>query len=269
MNKLKGLSVVIGLAAVMVLATACGSNQATTAAPPSVTPDIYAAPSSSGYQGAPQIQVGSSQAGIWVTGKGSIDLVPDLALLNIGVETMAETVSQARDEAARAMAAIITAVKTHGIEDKDIQTRSFNIWPRYSSGRHVRTLVGYTVSSSATVKVRDIDNVGAIIDDAADAGGGATRIDGIRFTVEDPKPYMTDLREAAVQDAMAKAEHFATLTGVQVGPLMFITETSGTPVAREFSAVPIAMMAADAPGTTISGGELQLSLSIQAAFGIQ
>lgn len=264
MNKLKGLSVVIGLAAVMVLATACGSNQATTAAPPSVTPG------SSGYQGAPQIQVGSSQAGIWVTGRGSIDLVPDLALLNIGVETMAETVSQARDEAARAMAAIITAVKTHGIEDKDIQTRSFNIWPRYSSDRHVRTLIGYTVSSSATVKVRDIDNVGAIIDDAADAGGDATRIDGIRFTVEDPKPYMTDLREAAVQDAMAKAEHFATLTGVQVGPLMFITETIGTPVTREFSAVPLALMAADAPpSTTISGGELQLSLSIQAAFGIQ
>ena len=345
MNKLKGLTVVIGLAAVMVLAVACGNGEASTtpstdadttvppasqvtepadqelpmasqgipkpaigqaveepgvqsssapseprelpvsvssgpAPAPAVAPAMEVAPiGGGGYSSAPLLQVGSSQAGIWVAGEGSISLAPDLTLLNIGVETMAETVSQARDEAARAMAAIVAAVKTHGLEDKDVQTRSFNIWPRYeypevvdSSGNRVRrqTLVGYTVSNSASVKIRDMDNVGTIIDDVAEAGGNSTRIDGIQFTIEDPKPYMTSLREAAVQDAMAKAQHLATLTGVEVGPLVFITETrGGTPVVRDFAEDAFAVKAAAAPATSVSGGELQLSLSIQAAFDIR
>ena len=243
-------------------------------------PAMEVAPISGGYSSAPLLQVGSSQAGIWVTGQGTISLAPDLTLLNIGVETMGETVAEARDEAARAMDAIVAAVRAHGLEERDVQTRSFNIWPRYeypevldSSGRRVtrQTLVGYTVSNAATVKIRDMDNVGTIIDDVADAGGNATRINDIQFTVEDPKPHMASLREAAVQDAMAKAEHFATLTGVQVGPLMFITETGGgSPVVQDFADEAFAVRAmAAAPTTSVSGGELSLSLSVQAAFDIR
>ena len=246
--------------------------------PPPVTA-MEVASAGGGYSTAPLLQVGSSQAGIWVSGEGTISLTPDLALLNIGVETMAETVAEARDEAARAMDAIVTAVKTHGLEDKDVQTRSFNIWPRYEypevleGGLRVRkqTLVGYTVSNSAAIKIRDLDDVGTIIDDVATAGGNATRINGIQFTVEDPKPFMTGLREAAVQDALAKAGQFATLTGVQVGPLVYITENrGGAPAVRDFADAGFAMEAmAAAPPTTVSGGELELSLSVQAAFEIR
>ena len=259
MNKLKVLSLVIGLAAVMVMVAACTGDEAP---PPALGSSQAASAFSGGIQG---------QSGISVTGEGSIDLAPDLALLNVGVEAMAESVSQARDEAAQAMDAIIAAVKAHGLEDRDIQTRAFNIWPQYefenNAGRSTRTLVGYTVNSTATVKIRDIDNVGPIIDDVADAGGDATRIDGIRFTVEDPKPHMAALREAAFKDAMSKAEHLATLAGVELGPLTFVTESSGAPVARE--AAFGLMDSAAAPSTSISGGELRLSMSVHAVFDIR
>lgn len=308
MKRLKGLPIVFPLAAMAILLMACGNGVPSTTlstgpegnSPPSsqvnepaavraaespmapaglqAVSEMKVAPASGGYSTAPPLQVGSAQAGISVTGEGSISLAPNLILLNIGVETMAETVAQARDEAALAMAAIVTSVKSHGLEDKDVQTRSFNIWPRYDypevqdkNGNWVRrqVLVGYTVSNSATVKIRDIDNVGNIIDDVAAAGGNATRIDGIQFTVEDPKPYMTSLREAAVKDAIVKAEHFATLTGVQVGGLMFITETGGgTPVVRDFAETAFAMRA-NAPTTSVSEGELDLSLSVQATFEIR
>ena len=225
------------------------------------------------------LQVGSSQSGIWVTGQGTLSLEPDLALINIGVETQAATVAQARNEAANAMAAIVAAVKARGLVDRDIQTRSFNIFPRYEfpevfeDGRRVRkqVLVGYTVSNSASIKVRDLDIVGPIIDDVANAGGDATRINGVSFTVEDPKPFMTQLREQAVQDALDKADHFASLTGVSVGSLVFISESGGgRPIVQDFAAAErgFALASAAAP-TSISGGELELSLNVQAVFEIQ
>ena len=256
MNKLKVTLMITGLAAVMLLIAACTNDDNL---PQSETGASQAAGAfAGGIQG---------QSGISVSGEGSIDLVPDLALLNVGVEAMAENVSQAREEAAQAMDAVIASVKAQGLEDRDIQTGAFNIWPQYQYHNDGRsTLVGYTVNNSATVKIRDINNVGPIIDDVANAGGNATRIDGIRFTVEDPKPHIAALREAAFQDAMAKAEHLANLAGVELGPLTFVTESSGAPLARDAA---FAVMEAAAPSTSISGGELQLSMHVQAVFTIR
>ncbi len=215
-------------------------------------------------------------AGISVSGQASVSVEPDLALLTVGVETMDETVAEARAAAAGAMDAVVKAVKAHGLEDKDIQTQSFNIWPRYEypevmSGEMTtrkQVLVGYTVSNLARIKVRNLDVVGSVIDDAAEAGGDATRIHGIDFTIEDPKPFMTQLREEAVADARAKAEHLASLSDVELGDLVYMSEGGATPssgaVFRES-----AMMMADAASTSISGGELELKLSVQALYAIE
>ena len=159
--------------------------------------------------------------------------------------------------------------------EQDVQTRSFNIWPQYeypevaSGGTRTRrqVLVGYTVSNMAGIKIRDVDAVGAIIDDVAEAGGDKTRIDGVNFSVEEPEPFMAQLR----QEAVAETDHFASLTGVAVGDLVSIGEVgAGTPVVRS-SGFEEALMArtAAAPATSISGGELELRLSVQAVFSIQ
>ena len=227
---------------------------------------------------APLLQVGSSQTGIWVTGEGTVTLQPDLALLNLGVETFAKTVAEARDEAARAMDAIVSALHDRGVEDKDIQTRFFNISPQYEfpevfeEGIRTRkqVLVGYRVNNSAAVKIRDLDAVGQIIDEVATAGGDATRINGISFTVEDPKPFMATLREAAVGDALAKAQQLASLTGVSLGRLVFISESGGRlPVVRAIQEDTFFAAAAAPPPSAISGGELELRMTVQAVFGIQ
>ena len=225
------------------------------------------------------LQVGSAQTGIWVTGLGSITLEPDLAIVQIGVETSAVSVAAARDQAARAMAEIVQAVKNYGLTSEDIQTSSFNIYPQYEYTEvvergisvHKQVLVGYRVSNTANIKIGSIAGVGPIIDDVAQAGGNATRINGISFTVEDTKPFMAQLREEAVTDALTKAQHFATLTGVSVGPLTYISEIGGGTIVPQ--PVPAPRMgfaeAAAAPLTSISGGELELSLSVQAIFDIQ
>ena len=300
MNKIKGILAVAGLAAAFAVGVACsnsdtetpvsqtqpsGSVAATTApinAPASsgIVPHAPSEAVSSFSAGVPQLQTSNSQAGIWVTGEGTLTMEPDLAVLNIGVETTGETVGEANGDAARAMDAIVSALRDRGIEGVDVQTRSFNIFPMYEygevfeNGRRInkQTLVGYRVSNSVIVQIRELEAVGNVIDEVASAGGDATRINGISFTVEDPKPFMEQLREMAVIDAIAKADQFAFLTNVVRGSLVFISESGrgGSVVQNQSFDGRIAFAeAAPAPSTSISGGELELQLSVQVVFGIQ
>ena len=271
MTRKTRLFTILGIIALLVLGLACANEGATENAE-SVTPETM-------EMAATVARESVAGSGIWVNGQATVTVEPDLVLLNIGVEAIAETVAEARAEAGGAMDSIVDAVKAHGLEDQDVQTQSFNIWPQYeypevtSGGTRTRkqVLVGYTVNNSARIKIRDVDAVGTIIDAVAEAGGDATRIDGINFSVEDPMPFMTQLREEAVQDAAAKAEHLASLAGVEVGNLIFIGEAGGgAPRDQGFLRESMAYsMAASDSATSISGGELQLSLNVQAAFSIQ
>jgi uncharacterized protein YggE len=223
-------------------------------------------------------QSGTSQSGIWVAGEGSVTLEPDLALLSLGVEARGETVSEALADASTAMDAVLNALSSRGIEDRDVQTRNFRVRARYDyqevvqSGvrREERVLSEYVVTNTVTAKIRDLASVGDVIDDVATAGGDATRIDDVRFTVDDQSVYAEELRSKAVADAMTKARHFASLAGVSLGEPSFISEAAasspGVPVFRESAAF---AMAAAAPATSISGGELELRMSVQVLFEIE
>ena len=258
-----GLATILGIGVLLVAGFACGDSSSTGTG--NVSPAAF--------------QGSGPGPGIWVTGQATITVEPDLALLTIGVETRAETVAGARAEAADAMEAIVEAVKEHGLEDEDVQTQSFNIWPEYvypeiGSGEirgNQPVLVGYTVRNTAAIKIRDIDSVGIIIDDVARAGGDTTRIDGIGFSIEDPESFMAQLREEAVENAREKAEHLASLSDVSLGDLTFISEVGGrAPIARSFADEAFAAAeAAPAAITPISGGELQLGLGVQAVFEIE
>ena len=226
-----------------------------------------------------QASSGGSQAGIWVTGKGSIALEPDLAVLGLGVEARGETVSEALADASTAMDDILDALSRRDIRDRDVQTRRFNVRPEYEyqeivqSGarREVRVLVGYVVSNTVTANIRDLDSVGVVIDDVATAGGDATRIDDIRFTVEDESAYADRLRSQAVNDAMEKARHLADLAGVSLGQPTFVGEgVAGVPIGRVYNqSFGMEMPMAMADATSISGGELELRMSVQVLFEIQ
>ena len=276
MNRKTRLFTILGIIALLVLGLAC-TNDGAAENPQAGGPETMEMTASGTEMAAARASVSGS--GIWVNGQATVTVEPDLVLLNIGVEAIDETVAEARAEAAEAMDAIVAAVKANGLEDQDVQTQSFNIWPQYeypevtSGGTRTRkqVLVGYTVSNSARIKIRDVDAVGTIIDSVAEAGGDATRIDGINFSIEDPKPFMTQLRDEAVQDAVAKAEHLASLTGVEVGDLLFIGEVSaGSRREQPFMVESMGMARAMSDSaTSISGGELQLSLNVQAAFSIQ
>ena len=273
---LLALAVVAGLLAAACTASAngqeVGENQTASTGPGASLPasNLSSTEGSTSGTGAASLQTsGTSQnGGISVTGSGSITVSPDVAILVLGVMAKRETVTQARDDAARAMDSLVQVLKDNGVAEADIKTQSLSIYPVYTYLRDSQELDGFQVTNIVRVKIRDLDKVGTIIDQAVDAGGDLTRVQSIGFTVDDSTPFMAELREKAVQDAVAKAEQLAALTGVTLGPPISIVEGGGVfPVfdvgVRAFAE------AAPAPVTSISPGEMELNLNVGIVFAIQ
>jgi uncharacterized protein YggE len=216
-----------------------------------------------------QLSVSSQQQGIWVSGQGEVSAAPDIATIRLGIEAEAESVSDAQAQATGAMNNVLDTLKSNGIADKDIQVQQFSInkvtkWDRIEEEEEV---TGYRVTHMVTVKIRDIDKAGDIIDDVAEAGGDLTRIDSINFSIEDPTDYYEEARKEAVEDAEAKAKQLASLAGVSLGKATYISESSYySPYTSRAS---YDMVEEAVGGTTISPGELDISTTVQIAYSIR
>jgi uncharacterized protein YggE len=211
-----------------------------------------------------------SQTGISVSGNGRISVVPDIALLTLGVEVNAPSVAAARSAAATAMKAVRASLDGNGIRDDDIQTLAFDIQPRYQYRHEEKPeITGYAVSNRVSVKVRDLDDVSDLLDGAAEAGGDAVRIGGIAFTVDDPGRYEGDARKAAVGDAHKRAEELAALAGVRLGKVLSISESGASVPFAQPGAERMMLQSADAPSTPISPGETEISLSVFVVYDIE
>ena len=209
--------------------------------------------------------------GIWVTGEGKVGVVPDVAILNLGVEAQADSVAEAQRQAATAMTAVVAELDRFGVAEKDIKTQYFRIAPvrRWSEKDGREILIGYRVTNTVTTKVRKIEDTGAIIDAAASAGGDYIRINNISFTVDDPSAYYEEARELAMADAKTKAEQLADSGDVKLGKPVYISESrASVPVVREFYGE-AAMPTMAAPPTPISPGETEIRLSVQVVYSIK
>ncbi len=211
----------------------------------------------------------SQQTGIWVSGTGEVTVTPDVAILTLGVEAQETTVNAAQSEATSAMNAVMAALKSNGVADKDIQTQWYNISPvtRWDDRTSEQITTGYSVTNMVTVKIRDISKAGTIIDAVAEAGGNSTRVNGISFTVDDPAAYNTQAREKAMQDASAKAQQLATLAGVTLGKAIYISESGSYIPAPYYPKVYLDESASG--GIPISAGELEITLSVQVGYAIE
>jgi len=218
----------------------------------------------------------SGQAGIWVNGHSRIDVEPDLAILMLGVEARELTVAEARDAAAEAMTAVREALAGLGVADDDIVTTSFSISPQTvwvevkdAIGTHGEPrITGYIVSNSLRVKIRNLDDVGNVVDSSAEAGGNLIRINSISFTVDDASAYAEQLRQFASADARAKAELYAAAMGVQLGPLVYLNEAGSSAPVLKAPMAEMAMAGDSRAATQIAGGDVSLSADVQAAFSI-
>ena len=227
---------------------------------------------------ASQVNGAFQQVGIAVSGRGTVAVDPDIAILSLRVEARETTVSEARQVAATAMESARAALTGAGVAEDDIVTRNFSIQPQFTFverdsalGKYGESvIIGYIVSNSVEVTIRDLDNVGTVIDEISEAAGDEVRINGISFGLDNPALYGDTARDLAARDAHGKAELYARILGVELGPVVFLQETGGTsPVA-----VPAPMMAftedsvrSFAP-TQISSGDVDVTANVSAVFAI-
>ena len=216
------------------------------------------------------IILSQQNTGIWVTGEGTVSVVPDVAILNLGVEAQANTVAEAQQQAAEAMEAVMAVLDEQGIAEKDIKTRHFSIYPVKRWQNDEEILIGYRVSNMVTVKIRKVDEVGVTIDAVAEVGGDYTRINSISFTVDDPADYYEEAREMALEDAKEKATQLAKLAKMDLGEPTYISEGGiYMPAPYDFYRGAAEAFPVSAPTTPISPGETAISLTVQVVYSIK
>ncbi len=215
------------------------------------------------------ISLSNQQEGIWVTGQGKVSAVPDIATLRLGIEAQEVSVAKAQTKANKAMNEVMTALTENGVAKKDIQTQYFSIQrvTKWDREKEEEIVIGYRVTNMVAAKIRDIDTAGPIIDAVAEAGGDITRIDGISFSADDPSAYYEEARQKAMAEAKDKAQQLAELSGVTLGKPTYISEHIQVPPVTRGIMYEQALAAA-APETPISAGEMEISISIQVTYAI-
>lgn len=202
-----------------------------------------------------------------VSGIGTATARPDVAEIQLGVETVSEDPGLAINENTERMTAVMDVVKAMGVEDKDVQTVKFSMWIEEERDRQGQ-LTGvrrYHVVNHIRVRLRDLDKTGEFLQKALEAG--ANTVGGIAFRVSDPEALERQARDLAIANARAKAEQLATGLGAKLGPLRQVSEFGGVVTPRPSPMMEVEKAVAAAP-VPVSGGEFSVTVQIQAIFDI-
>lgn len=214
--------------------------------------------------GRPEAAGGASddeQKGITVTGIGHVDAVPDEAEFSLGITTKAQSAREALAANSAQMRRLIAALKAAGIADRDIQTQDVSVWPAYDEGAEKSG--GYTASNSVSVRIRQIDRAGAVLEAASQAG--ANQVYGPALTREDREGLEAKALEQAVENARKRAETLAKAAGVDVGRVMAMSESSEPDY--EFSGrLAVDTASAEVP---IEKGTQEITASVTVTYAIE
>jgi uncharacterized protein len=200
------------------------------------------------------------------SGTGEVFLTPDLAYVNIGVQSKMENVAGALEDNNAKAQAISQALTKLGVEAKDIQTSAFNIYPLQEYGPNGETLdTKYVVDNTVYVTVRDLQKLGSILDAVVKAG--ANSINGVQFDVTNKDTYVTEARRLAIEDAKATAQELADAAGIKLGKIISLNVYStGSPTPMYEGKMGLG---GGGSGVPVSSGQLSLTVNADISYEIK
>ncbi len=203
----------------------------------------------------------SSDKAVTVTGEASVSATPDLATIRGGVTTQGKTAQEASDVNSRDMLAVIAALKSAGVQERDIQTARLTIFPQQDLQKSGRArIVGFQAANQVIVRIRDIAKVATTLDRMI--GAGANEISGIEFSVTEASKALDKARKDAVADAKRKAEIYAEAAGLRLGRALSIQEDgSAAPYPARAP-----MLRATAGSVPVSPGEETLRINVTISY---
>lgn len=208
---------------------------------------------------------GDARRTIQVTGTGSASGSPDVAVIQLGVQLFETDLGTAVTNANETMDAVIAALEGQGIAPEDIRTSNFSIYQESGMpqplGAESAVENRYVVNNVVEVRVRDLDQISAVIQAALDAG--ANNVYGLNFGLDDADALEAEARTLAVEDARARAEALADAFGLAVGEPISIREGAADSLggARLMEAA-VGM----GGGPVISEGQLSVTMQVTVVF---
>jgi uncharacterized protein YggE len=208
-----------------------------------------------------------------VSGVGEASAAPDIAFVDLGVVTSGPDVGPAVEQSNQRTAAVVEAVKQAGVDPTDIKTSSFNVWSEERFDRGPVTpedepaagQVIYRVENGLRVTVRDVEQLGTVIQAGLDAG--ANQVRGVNFSIEDTSAVEEEARAQAVENARARAANLAEQMSVTLGDPVVVSEGSGGGV--PYPAFETAVGLGGGGGPPISSGELTVRVQVNVTFEIK
>lgn len=197
---------------------------------------------------------------ITVSGEGETFATADIAEFTFSVTKEAPVVKHAQDDVEAVVSAALALLDERGVEDRDVKTISYNVYPRYEyaeiqcirapcpSGE--RVLQGFEVTQTVRVKVRQTDIAGELLGGLGETG--VTNVSGLTFSIDDEDALKQEARKSAIEDAQAKAEVLAKDLGVKLGRIVYFNENDGGFPYREFAVMDSAMGMGGSVDTKVS-----------------
>jgi len=236
----------------------------------------------------PSLEMAPGHTLLTVNAEGRTLRRPDVAMFGAGVNTQGTDAAEALAANARAMTQVIAALKRAGVAERDIQTSNLSLSPIYSdperdammaaqaAGRpympppddaRMEQIVGYTARNTVSLRYRELDDYGAVVDTLVAAG--ANQVDGPNFQLDEPEPALDEARLDAIRAARQRAELYAGATGLRVVRILSISEGGGYygPQQLVFNdAMSAGIKLGSPPPSPVQPGELQMTASVTVLY---
>lgn len=204
---------------------------------------------------------------ISVVGDGRVLVQPDVALASFGVEATGQTLADAQAQASTQMQAVVDTLIGLSVSRDDIRTNRLSASPVYDP-RNNSVIQGYRASNSVQVKLRQLDQVGAVVDAVTSAG--ANRVDGLSFAIDNIEPPKNQARALALQNGRAKADQLASLAGLRIVGIKSIEEADpSAPTPRPQPAAARSDTYAAAPAPPVEPGTQEVRTQVAVTYIVE
>ena len=194
---------------------------------------------------------------------------PDIAVAYLSILTEAATSKAAQDENSRKSENVVDFLKKQGVDEKDIKTSGYNIYPQYNYPRFdAPEIRGYQVYQSLEVKIRDLDKASDILDGVV--GAGVNQVGSFNFQIEDPEKLKAEARQKAIDDAKNKAGELKNQLGIKLGRIINFSEnTYGYPIPLYERALPADAGGGFGGGPSLPTGENEVTVNVTITYQIK
>lgn len=205
----------------------------------------------------------SAEHQVTVIGFGQVQGTPNILTADVDIEFVEPDVRTAMNQTNERQQAVIDVLGAAGVDAQDISTTTITVQPQYSAGANID---GYRSSNSINVTIRDLNAAGQILASIAETGADATRIRSVHYSIDDDSALVNDARARAFEDAKNRAQHYARLSGLSLGPMISLSESPADTSLQPPSPLPRSAMTSDVP---VQPGQRNINFTITTVWELR